>query len=75
MFLGAEADIGLSERGLRGAKQITPTLALHFPAAITRSPMRRALETPPPSVQAHNLPGHRAANLLPGCFGRSYEWH
>jgi broad specificity phosphatase PhoE len=50
LFLGAEADIGLSERGLRGAKEITPTLALHFPAAIIRSPMRRALETPPPSV-------------------------
>jgi hypothetical protein len=56
LLLGAEADIGLSERGLRGAKEITPTLALHFPAAIIRSPMRRALESPPPSVPARNLP-------------------
>jgi hypothetical protein len=56
LFLGAEGDIGLSEPGLRRAKEITPTLALHFPAAIIRSPMRRALETPPPSVQARNLP-------------------
>jgi hypothetical protein len=39
LFLGAAAAIGLSERGLRGAGEITPTLALHFPAAIIRSPM------------------------------------
>jgi len=56
LFLGAEADIGLSERGLRGAKDISLTLALHFPAAIIRSSMRRALETPRPSVQARNFP-------------------
>lgn len=56
MFLGAEADIGRSERGLRRAKDITPTLARHCYAAIIRSRMRRALETPPPSVQARNFP-------------------
>jgi broad specificity phosphatase PhoE len=70
LFLGAEADIGLSERGLRGAKEITPTLALHFPAAITRSPMRRALETPPPSVQARNAP-----SFSPLKKGAPPEWH
>jgi hypothetical protein len=42
LYLWAEADIGLSERGLRRAKQITPTLALHFPAAIIISIQRPA---------------------------------
>ena len=81
MFLRAEADIGLSERGLRGAKKITSTLALHFPAAITRSPMRRALETPnalrpgpqPPRTSSRELTPRLIRSIRPTCTRRPFD--
>ena len=56
LFHGAESDVGLSERGFRVSEVIAPTLALHRPAAVVSSPMRRAVETATPIARACGLP-------------------
>lgn len=55
VFLGAETDVGLSERGRRQAEAVAPHVAACRPDVLISSGMRRALETAEPIARACNL--------------------
>jgi 2,3-bisphosphoglycerate-dependent phosphoglycerate mutase len=55
VFLGAESDVGLSDRGRRQAEAVAPHVAACRPDVLISSGMRRALETAEPIARACNL--------------------
>jgi broad specificity phosphatase PhoE len=63
VFLGAESDVGLSERGRRQAEAIAAHVAACRPDVLVSSGMRRALETAEPIARACNLAVHVERDL------------
>jgi broad specificity phosphatase PhoE len=74
LFLGAESDVGLSERGRRQAQCLAAYLVGCRPEVLISSGMRRAMETAVPIAEACNLNLHverdlheRRVGILTGC--------
>jgi len=63
VFHGAESDVGLSERGLRQARAIGPTLAAWMPTVVVSSAMRRAVATAEPIAVACRVELHIESDL------------
>lgn len=69
VFLGAEADVGLSERGRRQAEAVAPHVAGFRPDVLISSGMQRALQTAEPIARAANLAIQIERDLHERCVG------